>query len=85
MKNNSKKLLSLKFLEKMERELENNQGKGNWKDWQPSVDILNSELLWHYSKLLKAVERCRPDEVSEHAADVANYAMKFDDLFGEKN
>ena len=79
----------LAFAIQMERELQANAGKGEWSNWQPSDQAILSEMDHHISKLRRALaERyANPNgtaskQVSEFAADIANFAMKAWDLYG---
>lgn len=72
------------FVVRMENELVHNaENKGDWLEWKPDFQLLNSELLHHYTKLIGAVAAGDRAKVSEYSADVANYAMKFDEIFGD--
>lgn len=70
------------FAMKMAKELESNRHKGAWADWSPDNEHLGCELVHHTSKLMSALREGDAAKVSEHAADVANYAMKADEMHG---
>lgn len=66
----------------MVRELENNSHKGNWDEWEPDAGRLVKEIEKHSTRLLDAVSRNNRYAVDEHAADIANFALKAAQLFG---
>ena len=74
------------FVGEMDKELIANESKGNWNEWKPSVESALSELDHHIAKLKEILNApwhvtCRR-EVSEYSADVANIAMKIEEMFG---
>ena len=74
------------FVQLMKRELLANQSKGkkgDWREWQPDKLFMVSEINWHLAKLVQALHQDDAKKVSEYSADVANYMMKTDELFGE--
>jgi len=85
--------VSQRFIERMEHELISNQHKGDWSGWRPSAMQIVGELNHHLGKLALALDeaaqdgvheykaRCR-GSISEYAADLANLAMKADEMFG---
>jgi hypothetical protein len=60
----------------MERELIANQGKGDWQSWHPDRITCIDELFHHLRKLVRAIRYNDADQVTEHAADLANIAAK---------
>lgn len=72
------------FIAAMEFELQANQHKGDWNEWRPEDPLqVLSELQHHQGKLTKALSAANFLLIREHAADVANFAMKIDERFGE--
>jgi hypothetical protein len=74
----------LEFVKKMEWEIHENRqnGKGDWHGWKPGKLLLVAEINWHVAKLIGAIERGDAVKISEYAADVANYMMKADEVYG---
>lgn len=71
------------FIERMDAELvTNSKTKGDWKNWMPDKLLLISEITWHFSKLVTALMNDDRQKVSEYAADLANYGMKADEVYG---
>lgn len=71
-----------KFSNLMERELNANKHKGEWKDLHPLYLI--SELYYHVSKLHKAVENEDLEKTKEYSADCGNIAMMILDVTKNK-
>jgi len=63
----------LLFARVMERELEANRAKGDWKALNTETAL--RELAIHVVKLSRAVESGNQARILEHAADVANSAL----------
>lgn len=76
-------LLEPDFMLRMVKELEANSGKGDWRDWHPDRSLIVSEIRHHVDKLAEAIDKHHPALVSEFAADLANYAMKASEIYGE--
>lgn len=75
--------IRLCFVKRMETELLNNRLKGEWNAWRPNAEQIVAELIHHINKLDAALQHpITPAFVSEYAADVANLAMKADQMFG---
>jgi hypothetical protein len=77
----------LNFIQLMKQELLANQNKGkkgDWREWQPDELFMVAEINWHVAKLVQALHQGDAAKVSEYSADVANYMMKADELFGKK-
>ena len=75
------------FLRAMQDELDANQErKGDWDAFRPK-DAKEADrwLEEHVDKLMVAVNAGNPAAVREHAADVANIAMKIEETFGLPN
>lgn len=70
----------------MDKELIANETKGNWNEWKPSIPDALSELIHHVNKLEDILNLpwhvVFPKNISEYAADVANIAMKIEEMFG---
>ncbi len=90
------KLIRDSFVDKMERELVKNSEKGDWNDCvYDEVEGL-IELEKHVKKLEFYLTKINllnlegrdiypgiDKQVSEHCADIANIAMKIEELYGE--
>lgn len=76
-------LVDMDFVKVMERELVANQVKGDWREWKPNRMSCESELRHHFQKLQRAIRFNIPARITEHAADLANVAMKTNEMFGE--
>lgn len=75
----------LEFIKRMESELVTNSlKKGDWKTWRPEKLYLVSEINWHLAKLIQALDSGDQNKITEYAADVANYMMKTDEIYGRK-
>ncbi len=74
------------FTARMSAEIIANKHQGEWETWQPNRTRIATELDYHMEKLMNAIisEKGTPEHVSEYAADVANLAMKEDELYGVK-
>ncbi|HLM61147.1 MAG TPA: hypothetical protein VK308_10100, partial [Pyrinomonadaceae bacterium] len=73
------------FIERMEAELLSNSAhKGDWISWLPDKLLLVAELNWHLAKLVQAIMDNDSSKVSEYAADIANYGMKADEIYGNQ-
>lgn len=75
-------LVNKGFVALMEGELRLNQYKGDWREWKPVKEDAMRELMHHVAKLADAMERSDADKITEHAADVANIAMKIEECHG---
>lgn len=75
-------MLLREFSAAMAEELVANAGKGSFSGWQPDADALLSETAHHMAKLRAALASHDVVATREHAADVANYAMKAWQLAG---
>ncbi len=72
------------FVSRMRNELEANEPrKGPWGRWWPNRQALKSEMSHHVAKLFRALNEGDVDRVSEYSADIANIAMKADEVFGK--
>jgi hypothetical protein len=71
------------FSKVMLRELNNNSHKGNRSDWVPQDSDIYREIQHHLSKMRVAVEMKRKKDVTEYAADLANFCMKLHETFGD--
>lgn len=73
------------FIRRMEFEIHANResGKGDWNSWQPDKLLLVSEMNWHLAKLIQAIKDGDAKKVSEYSADIANYTMKAEEIYGE--
>lgn len=76
------RLVRAPFVERMEAELQANQRKGDWREWVPTPMQVTQELNYHFAKLVFAMAQGDRERVSEFAADVANIAMKADEVLG---
>jgi hypothetical protein len=65
----------------MLRELHANEHKGDWEHWSPDEGELSAEMQHHKNKLDAALLTRDPQAIAEHAADLANFAMKAWELF----
>lgn len=68
----------IKFAEIMQRELKNNENKGNWEDFQDQNNIL-IELDYHLDKLKNSTYI---EQIEEHIADCANILMFLGNSYG---
>ena len=75
-------LINGKFIQRMETELQNNKDQGDWNTWLPTPEQGVSEIEHHLNKLKIALANNTTDGVSEHAADIANIAMRVSDTHG---
>lgn len=66
----------------MRHEIEANARKGDWSAFRIDYTEVEPWLSEHVCKLLGAVRDNNPSAVREHAADVANIAMKIEECFG---
>lgn len=83
-KDNDLHPINAAFIARMQYELlANTAQKGNWREWQPELALLDSEMKHHLYKLNQAVLDGNQVKVSEYAADIACYAMKYYERFGE--
>lgn len=64
------------FAIEMQRELDNNQQKGDFSQWHPSPAVLLAELHHHTAKLHMAISNCDYSAMREHSADLGNISMK---------
>ena len=75
-------LINGKFIQRMETELQNNKDQGDWNTWLPTPEQGVSEIEHHLEKLKIALATNNTDGISEHAADIANIAMRVSDTHG---
>lgn len=75
-------LASPEFFHRMDKELQCNASKGDWKAWKPDRLTCLQELNHHLLKLHRAIRLNDHDRVSEFAADLANVAMKTAEIHG---
>ena len=76
-----------KFADRMVQELIANEHKGIWMEWRPKPEDIFRELDWHIAKLKNEFDPGKePDKtrVTELCADIANFAMKASEQFGER-
>ncbi len=78
-------LASPEFFHRMDKELQCNASKGNWKAWKPDRMTCLEELNHHLRKLGRAIRLNDQDRVSEFAADLANVAMKTAEIHGAED
>lgn len=64
----------LKFAETMQNEINQNNRKGNWEDWQ-NTKAMFIELEYHKQKLIKAFDDNNESQIKEYLADCANILM----------
>ncbi|MFZ4776798.1 MAG: hypothetical protein ACOYM3_15615 [Terrimicrobiaceae bacterium] len=76
---------SPEFFRRMDRELQGNASKGDWKAWKPDRMLCMDELHHHLRKLGRALRLNDKDRVAEFAADLANIAMKTAEIHGAKD
>lgn len=77
------RLLSKEFVEQMESELQDNQRKGDWREWHPKENEVLNEIMHHFHKLNKALKNDNKEEIKEFSADIANLCEKVYTEFGE--
>jgi len=70
------------FIEVMRHEIYANARKGDWTKFRIGRTEAEAWLGEHVSKLIAAIATMDREAVREHAADVANIAMKIDECFG---
>ena len=75
-------ILSDSFVKQMEKELQENQIKGNWEDWKPTKQEWLWEIQYHMAKLQIAIQNNEKENIKEYSADVANLAEKSYTQFG---
>lgn len=63
-----------KFAIQMQKELDANQHKGDWREWTDIPDMF-MEFEYHKGKLLKAIKDNDKPRVKEFIADCANILM----------
>lgn len=78
-------LASPEFFRRMDKELQCNASKGDWKAWKPDRMTCLEELNHHLRKLGRAIRLNDHDRVSEFAADLANVAMKTAEIHGAED
>jgi hypothetical protein len=71
-----------RFALRMEQELRANAYKGDWDQWQPSIETLKSEIGHHFKKLCQAMQQKNSHAVTEFAADIGNFMLKAIELYG---
>ena len=69
----------------MEKELLANVHKGDWQKWKPTPADAIVELEHHLKKIKLAMNANNPAQVSEFTADLANIAMKVEEIYGDGN
>jgi hypothetical protein len=70
------------FIAAMELELAKNHHKGSWYDYRPSEADAMKELQIHVNKLQRVLNIHARNLIKEHSADVANCAMKIQEIYG---
>lgn len=83
-------LTNFAFLLQMDAEIKANNHKGPWENWKPERFDLISEMQHHLNKLAGCLQGApitsasgRPCTIAELSADLANFAMKAFECFGE--
>jgi len=76
------KLVRSSFIDAMEAELAANARKGDWRSFVPAKEYVRPWLQEHTDKLHVALGDGDVGRVREHAADIANIAMKIEECFG---
>jgi hypothetical protein len=69
----------------MDKELQGNASKGDWKAWNPDRMLCMDELHHHLRKLGRALRLNDKDRVAEFCADLANVAMKTAEIHGAED
>lgn len=69
------------FAQHMERELNANARKGDWRTWYDHEEQMK-EAWYHHTKLQSAIDRYDLPAIKEHAADCANFYMFITSTFG---
>lgn len=75
-------LVNETFVDRMEKELQNNAHQGDWNTWQPTPGQGVQEIEYHLEKLKAALVSNNPENISEYAADIANISMRISDTHG---
>ena len=70
------------FTNACDREIYNNEHKGDWEEWHPTKKELIKEINWHMAKLSHALLSDNNDLIKEYSCDVANLCEKAYDEFG---
>jgi hypothetical protein len=78
-------LASPEFFRRMDKELQSNASKGDWKAWKPDRMLCLRELTHHLNKLIRAVYLNDHERVAEFCADLANVAMKTAEIHGAED
>lgn len=78
-------LASVDFFRSMDKELQRNSSKGDWRAWKPDRMDCTDELHHHLRKLCRALRLNDKDRVSEFSADLANIAMKTAEIHGTED
>lgn len=66
----------------MQAELDANVHKGDWNELKLTREQAEELLDEHHRKLCNEIMGKFPEKIREYAADLANFAMKIDQLFG---
>ena len=78
-------ILSSAFVDAMQSQLNENDFKGYWSNWNPSKDESVKELLIHCRKLQIALAKNLKHEISEYSSDIAVICEKIYTLYGDNN
>lgn len=68
--------MEIDFIERCNLEVENNNYKGDWCSWKPSIAELTKEINWHVAKLNHALLQEEYNLIQELSADVGNLCEK---------
>lgn len=76
-----------RFVRAMDRELERNSSKGDWRKWNPTLPDMIQELSHHNFKLQASLSRSANEavataEITERTADLSNICMKIFEMCG---
>ena len=72
----------LEFVRQMAAELRANAHKGDWRAWQPDTGVIEQKIDHRATKLCVALADGNAIQIRESAADLANLAMKADEIHG---
>jgi len=76
---------SPEFFRRMDKELQSNASKGDWKAWNPDRMTCMDELHHHLRKLGRAIRLNDKERIAEFCADIANVAMKTAEVHGAED
>lgn len=71
------------FAGQMIQQLRDNEHKGNWITYAPSLEELHLKFAWHWEQIKKGVAEGNRQRVKEHSADMANLSMKLSTQYGQ--